>query len=73
MTTYDILVIIISSLYLAASPGNFKVGFQVTGIYPFNRDILHDEEFVGVTLQIDLALLWLQQLPTVTMKPRDVD
>jgi len=57
-------------LHLAASPGNIKVGFQVTGIYPFNRDTLHDEEIMGVTLQIDLALLWLQQLPAVTLNPQ---
>jgi len=68
MTTYDILVTVISSLHLAASPWNIKVGFQVTGMYPFNRDTFHDEEFMGVTLRIDLALLWLQQLPTVTIK-----
>jgi hypothetical protein len=68
MTTYDILVNVISPLHLAASPWNIKVGFQVTGMYPFNRDTFHGEEFMGVTLQIDLSLLWLQQLPTVTMK-----
>jgi len=68
MTIYDILVIVISSLHLASSSGTIKVGFQGTGICPFNRDTLHDEEFMGVTLQIVLALLWLRQLPTVTMK-----
>jgi len=68
MTIYDILVIVISSLHLAASPGTIKVGFQGAGICSFNRGTLHDEEFIVVTLQIDLALLWLQQLPTVKMK-----
>jgi len=70
MTTHNILFIVISSLHFAASPGNIKVGFQVTGIYPFNRDTLHDEKFMGVTLLIDLALLWLQQFQTVTMNPQ---
>jgi hypothetical protein len=57
-------------LHLAAFHGNIKVGIQVTGIYPFNRDTLHDEEIMGVTLQIDLALLWLQQVPAVTLNPQ---
>ena len=75
MTIYGVLVIVISSLHLAASPGTIKVGFKGTGICPINRDVSHGEEFMEVTLQIDLALLWLQQLPTVTMNlsPRDVD
>jgi len=48
---------------------------QVSGIYPFNRDI-HDittKNVWGLTLQIDLPLLWLQQLSTVTVKSQDVD
>jgi len=57
VTTYGILVIVISSLHLVASSENTKVGFQLTGIYPFNRDALHDEEFMEVMLQIDLALM----------------
>jgi hypothetical protein len=40
LTVYDIPVIVNSFLHLAASPGIF-------GIYPFNRDIFHDEEFMG--------------------------
>ena len=35
-----------SSLHLAASPGNIKADLQVSGIYPFNRDIFRDE-FMG--------------------------
>ena len=27
----------------------------------------------GLTLHIDLPILWLQQLPTVTVNPKDVD
>jgi hypothetical protein len=46
MTIYDIPGIFNSSLHLAASPGNIKAGFQVSGIYLFNRDIFHDEEFM---------------------------
>ena len=48
LTIYDILVIVISSLYLAASPGTIKVSFQGTGICPFNRDTLHDESLWGL-------------------------
>jgi hypothetical protein len=46
VTFYDIPGIVNSSLDLAASPG-IKAGFQVSGIYPFNRDIFHDEECMG--------------------------
>lgn len=47
MTIYDIPGIVNSSLHLAVSPGNIKSGFQVSGIYPFNRDIFQDEDFMG--------------------------
>jgi hypothetical protein len=47
MTIYNISGIVNSSLHLAASPGNIKAGFQVFGIYTFNRDIFNDEEFMG--------------------------
>ena len=47
MTIYDIPSIVNTSLHLAASPGHIKAGFQVSGIYPFNWDIFHDEEFMG--------------------------
>jgi hypothetical protein len=46
LTVYDIPVIVNSFLNLAASPGNIKGSFQVSGIYPFNRDVFHDE-FMG--------------------------
>jgi hypothetical protein len=45
MTIHDIPGIVNSSLHLAASPGNNNACFLVSGIYPFNRDIFHDEEF----------------------------
>jgi hypothetical protein len=47
LTVYDIPVIVNSSLNLAASPGNIKGSLQVSGTHPFNRDIFHDEEFMG--------------------------
>jgi hypothetical protein len=47
MTIYDIPCIVNSSLHLTASPGHIKTGFQVSGIYPFNRDIFHDKDFMG--------------------------
>jgi hypothetical protein len=47
MTIYDIPGIVNSSLHLAAYPGNIKAGFQLFGIYPFNRDIFRDKEFMG--------------------------
>jgi hypothetical protein len=53
VTFYDIPGIVNSSLDLAASPG-IKAGFQVPGIYSFNRDIFHVEEcmwaYVTVTV-----------------------
>jgi hypothetical protein len=39
LTVYDIPVIVNSFLHLAAS--------GIFGIYPFNMDIFHDEEFMG--------------------------
>jgi hypothetical protein len=47
LTIYDIPGIVNSSLHLAASPGNIKAGFRVSRIYPFDRVIFHDEEFIG--------------------------
>jgi len=47
MTIYNISGIVNSSLHLVASPGNIKAVFQVFRIYTFNRDIFHDEEFMG--------------------------
>jgi hypothetical protein len=65
--TYDIPGTVNSSLHLAPSPGNIKAGFQVSGIYPFNTDTSHDEEFMGAYVTGRSNLLWLQQLPTVTV------
>jgi hypothetical protein len=57
-------------LHLAPSRGNIKAGFQVSGIYPFNKDIYHYEEFMGAYSTDRSNLLWLQQLPTVTVNPQ---
>jgi hypothetical protein len=34
-----------SSLYIAASPGNFKAGFQASGFHHFNRDTFKEKEY----------------------------
>ena len=47
MTIYHTPGIVNSSFNLVASPGNTKAGFQVSGNCLFNRDIFHDEEFMG--------------------------
>jgi len=47
MKTYNNPVIVNSFLHLATSSGNITAGFQFSGIYPFNRDNFHDEEFMG--------------------------
>ncbi|XP_049766151.1 uncharacterized protein LOC126095391 [Schistocerca cancellata] len=46
MTIYDIPFIVKLSLLSAATPRNIKAGFQVNGIWPFNRDIFTDDEFL---------------------------
>jgi hypothetical protein len=64
---YDIPCIVNLSLHLTASPGHIKAGFQVSGIYSFNRNIFYDKNFIGTYVTIDILLLWPQQLPTVTV------
>jgi hypothetical protein len=34
------------SLNFTATPANIKAGFLATGIFPYNRDIFVDEEFL---------------------------
>jgi hypothetical protein len=46
MTIYDILSIVNHSLPNALTPKNIKSGFLVTGIWPFNRDIFTDDDFL---------------------------
>lgn len=46
MTIYDIPEIAATALPLAATPVNIKNGFRVSGIFPFNREIFTDDEFL---------------------------
>jgi hypothetical protein len=46
-TTYDLPGIVNMSLNSAAAPANIKVGFLATGIFPYNRDVFPDEEFLS--------------------------
>lgn len=46
MTIYDIPGILARSIPLAVTPVNIMSGFRVTGIFPFNRDIFTDADFM---------------------------
>jgi hypothetical protein len=46
MTIYDLPGIVNLSLNSAATPANIKAGFLATGIFPDNRDVFPDEEFL---------------------------
>ncbi|XP_074042558.1 uncharacterized protein [Leptinotarsa decemlineata] len=46
MTIYSIPNIVRTALPLEETPNNIRAGFQVSGIYPFNRDIFPDSEFM---------------------------
>jgi hypothetical protein len=47
MTIYDTPGIVATALPIAATPNNIMAGFRVSGILPFNRDILPDSEFMA--------------------------
>ena len=47
MTIYDLPGIVNMSLNSAATPANIKAGFLATGIFPYNRDVFPDEEFLS--------------------------
>jgi hypothetical protein len=47
MTIYDLPGIVNMSLNSAATPANIKVGFMAAGIFPYNRDVFSDEEFLS--------------------------
>jgi len=64
------LVFLVFSNHLCISQLLLEISKQVSGIYPFNGDNFYDEEFMGLTLQIDLLLPWLKQLPTVTVNAK---
>ena len=46
MSIYDIPGIVRYAFPLAMTPGNIVSGFRVTGIYPFDRNIFRDDEFL---------------------------
>ncbi|KAK4883360.1 hypothetical protein RN001_006679 [Aquatica leii] len=46
ITIYDIPGIVATALPLAIVPNNITSGFRVSGIYPFNRDIFTDQDFL---------------------------
>jgi hypothetical protein len=47
MTIYDLPGIFNMSLNSAATPANIKAGFLATGIFPYNRDVFPDGEFLS--------------------------
>jgi hypothetical protein len=46
ITIYDIPSIVSKLLPISLTPKNIKSGFLVTGVWPFNRDIFTDENFL---------------------------
>ena len=44
MTTYDVLGIVRTALPNAITLRNIMSGFQVRGVYPFNRDIFSESD-----------------------------
>jgi hypothetical protein len=47
MSFYDLPGIVNMSLNSAATPANIKAVFLATGIFPYNRDVFPDEEFLS--------------------------
>jgi len=47
MTIYDIAEVLGYAFPLAFTPTNVKSGFEVSGIYPFNREIFRDHEYLS--------------------------
>lgn len=68
MTIYDIPTIVRTTLPLAATTNDIKAGFQVSGIYPFNKDSFPDSEFMAtyVTDRPDLEQV-LQDIEKIYM------
>lgn len=46
MSIYDIPTILKDVLPLAVTPSNIQKGFLVSGIWPYNRDIFTDDDFL---------------------------
>ena len=47
MSIYDIASILGQSYPRAFTPNNITSGFKATGIYPFDKDIFRDEDFMA--------------------------
>ena len=47
MTTNDVPVAVRTALLNSIIPRNIISGFQVMGVYPFNRDIFSESEFLS--------------------------
>jgi hypothetical protein len=47
VTIYDLPGTVNISLNFTATPANIKAGFLATGIFPYNRDVFPDEEFLS--------------------------
>jgi len=50
MTIYDLPSIVKASLPLATTPSNILAGFSCTGIWPFNREIFQDCDYLPSTV-----------------------
>lgn len=46
MSIYDIPLILKEALPFAATPNNIQKGFAVAGIWPYNREVFQDDEFL---------------------------
>lgn len=46
MTIYDVPTVVKEALPLAATPSNITNGFKATGVFPFNRNIFQDCDFM---------------------------
>jgi hypothetical protein len=66
MTIYDLPGIVNMSLNSAATTANIKAGFLATGIFPCNRDVFPDEEFLSPYVIDQVQLQALQHRITVT-------
>lgn len=47
MTIYDIPSVVSVAYPLAFTPKNIQSGFRVSGVFPYNRDIFTDDEFLA--------------------------
>lgn len=50
MTIYDLPAITTKALPLATTPSNILAGFKCTGIYPFDRFVFKDDEFLPASV-----------------------